>query len=306
MSSRGPSRRSSGELLVQDEPGRGAGGRGRQPREDHPLRATQARAGVGGGMGAQLRAVRRRIRSIKSTAKITRAQEMIATSRILKAQQRVQAAGPYAREITRAVEAVVSRSHVDQPPADDRASKPVARRDPAAYQRPRLLRRVQRERAARNAGSCRAAAGPGQGACDVRGRQQRASSGTVSVAMRWRRNGTVFPTTRGTITPGRSPPKVARGVWTRLRTEGGVDEIHLVYTEFVSMLTQTPQARRILPLEIEETTEPPPEGAGAGIRVRALARGGAGRAASRPTWRAGCTTRCSRPRHPSTRRGAAR
>ena len=42
--------------------------------------------------------------------------------------------------------------------------------------------------------------------------------------------------------------------------EGGVDEIHLVYTEFVSMLTQAPQARRILPLEIEETTELPPEG----------------------------------------------
>src|SRR6266487_5468246 len=62
-------------------------------------------------MGAQLRAVRRRIRSIQSTAKITRAQEMIAASRIIKAQQRVHAASPYAREIARAVEAVVSRSH---------------------------------------------------------------------------------------------------------------------------------------------------------------------------------------------------
>ncbi len=67
-------------------------------------------------MGAQLRAVRRRIRSIKSTAKITRAQELIAASRIIRAQQRVHAAGPYAREITRAVEAVVSRSHaIDHP-----------------------------------------------------------------------------------------------------------------------------------------------------------------------------------------------
>ena len=52
-------------------------------------------------MGAQLRAVRRRIRTVQSTAKITRAQELIASSRIIKAQQRVQAAGPYAREITR-------------------------------------------------------------------------------------------------------------------------------------------------------------------------------------------------------------
>ena len=60
-------------------------------------------------MGAQLRAVRRRIRSVQSTAKITRAQELIASSRIIKAQQRLHAAAPYARELTRAVEAVVSQ-----------------------------------------------------------------------------------------------------------------------------------------------------------------------------------------------------
>src|SRR5258708_30358316 len=61
-------------------------------------------------MGAQLRLVRRRIRTVKSTAKITRAQELIASSRIIRAQQRLRAAEPYAREITRAVEAVVSLS----------------------------------------------------------------------------------------------------------------------------------------------------------------------------------------------------
>ncbi len=67
-------------------------------------------------MGAQLRAVRRRIRSVQSTAKITRAQELIASSRIIKAQQRLHAAAPYARELTRAVEAVVSRSgNIDHP-----------------------------------------------------------------------------------------------------------------------------------------------------------------------------------------------
>ena len=45
-------------------------------------------------MGAQLRAVRRRIATVKSTAKITKAQELIASSRIIKAQQRVHAAEP--------------------------------------------------------------------------------------------------------------------------------------------------------------------------------------------------------------------
>jgi F-type H+-transporting ATPase subunit gamma len=41
---------------------------------------------------------------------------------------------------------------------------------------------------------------------------------------------------------------------------GGVDEIYLVHTEFISMLTQRPVAQRILPLQIEETSEPSPEG----------------------------------------------
>jgi F-type H+-transporting ATPase subunit gamma len=54
-------------------------------------------------MGAQLRAVRQRIRAIQSTAKITRAQELIASSRIIQARQRVQAAAPYAEELTRSV-----------------------------------------------------------------------------------------------------------------------------------------------------------------------------------------------------------
>src|SRR6266702_4147066 len=61
-------------------------------------------------MAAQLRAVRARIRAVKSIAKITRAQELIASSRIVKAQQRMRAAQPYSRELTQAVEAVVSRS----------------------------------------------------------------------------------------------------------------------------------------------------------------------------------------------------
>ena len=55
-------------------------------------------------MGAQLRVVRRRIRSVQSTKKITRAMELIASSRIVKAQQRVEASRPYAVQLTRAME----------------------------------------------------------------------------------------------------------------------------------------------------------------------------------------------------------
>ncbi|HUL84767.1 MAG TPA: F0F1 ATP synthase subunit gamma [Actinomycetota bacterium] len=57
-------------------------------------------------MGAQLRVVRRRIRSVQSTKKITRAMELIASSRIVKAQQRVEASRPYAVQLTRAMEDV--------------------------------------------------------------------------------------------------------------------------------------------------------------------------------------------------------
>src|ERR1700691_4155194 len=61
-------------------------------------------------MAAQLRLVRQRISTVQSIAKITRAQELIASSRIVRAQQQQRAAEPYSRELTRAVEAVISRS----------------------------------------------------------------------------------------------------------------------------------------------------------------------------------------------------
>ena len=49
--------------------------------------------------GGEERALRRRIRSVQSTQKITKAMELIAASRIVKAQQRVQAARPYSEQI---------------------------------------------------------------------------------------------------------------------------------------------------------------------------------------------------------------
>jgi F-type H+-transporting ATPase subunit gamma len=61
-------------------------------------------------MGAKLRVVRRRIRSVQSTKKITRAMELIASSRILKAQQRVEASRPYAVQLTRAMEDLAAQS----------------------------------------------------------------------------------------------------------------------------------------------------------------------------------------------------
>ena len=66
-------------------------------------------------MGAQMRVYRQRIRSVQATKKITRAMELIAASRVVKAQQRVRESSPYARALTRAVSAVATYSNVDHP-----------------------------------------------------------------------------------------------------------------------------------------------------------------------------------------------
>ena len=72
-------------------------------------------------MGAKLRIVRRRIRSVQSTKKITRAMELIASSRIVRAQQRVEASRPYAEELTRVMEDVASKSaSLDHPLLEER------------------------------------------------------------------------------------------------------------------------------------------------------------------------------------------
>ena len=66
-------------------------------------------------MALSVREYRARIKSTESMKKITRAMELIAASRIIKAQQRAQSAAPYARELTRAVSAVATYSNVDHP-----------------------------------------------------------------------------------------------------------------------------------------------------------------------------------------------
>jgi F-type H+-transporting ATPase subunit gamma len=74
-------------------------------------------------MGAQLRVVRRRIRSVQSTKKITRAMELIASSRIVKAQQRVEASRPYAVQLTAAMEDVARQTgSVSHPLLEERES----------------------------------------------------------------------------------------------------------------------------------------------------------------------------------------
>jgi F-type H+-transporting ATPase subunit gamma len=209
-------------------------------------------------MGAQLRAVRRRIRSVQSTAKITRAQELIAASRIIKAQQRVRDAAPYAREITRAVEAVVSRSGQIKHPLTTAAEHPT-RAAVLVITSDRGFAGGFNSNALREAQSLRALLD---------------EQGIETVPYVAGRKGSVWYRFRGydlagewsgfSDTPvGANATEITAALleaFERPTEDGGVDEIHIVYNEFVSMLTQQPVTRRLLPLEIVETTEAPPEG----------------------------------------------
>jgi F-type H+-transporting ATPase subunit gamma len=209
-------------------------------------------------MGAQLRAVRQRIRSIQSTAKITRAQELIAASRIIKAQQRVRDAVPYAREITRAVEAAVSKSaQIDHPII----------REPERPQRAALLILTSDRGFAGgyNANVLREAQGL-RGLFDERG-VEAVTYVTGQKGITWHRfrgreiaaEWSGFSETPRTEN-AREITEALLDAFGRDSAEGGVDEIHCVYTEFVSMLSQNAVVRRILPIEVEEATVPPPSG----------------------------------------------
>jgi len=76
-------------------------------------------------MGAQLRVVRRRIRSVQSTMKITRAMELIASSRILKAQARVEAARPYALQLSAAMQDLAAHAGSISHPLLDAREQPA-------------------------------------------------------------------------------------------------------------------------------------------------------------------------------------
>ena len=208
-------------------------------------------------MGAQLRVYRRRIASVSATKKITRAQELIATARIVKAQQRVAASTPYAREITRAVSAVASHSNA---------------KHPLIGERPRLLRA-----AIVLITADRGFAGAYNSAAIKQGEQLAAllrDEGKEVVRYVIGRKGASYYNFRGIELAGTwsgfsdnpqygDAAEVADVViadFEKGGENGGLDELHVVSTEFISMLTQNAQAARFLPLEIEESTEPPAGG----------------------------------------------
>ncbi|GAB3276193.1 F0F1 ATP synthase subunit gamma [Actinocorallia lasiicapitis] len=204
-------------------------------------------------MGAQLRMLRRKIKSVKSTAKITRAQELIATSRIAKAQERVAASKPYAEQITVALSALIShRPGVDHPllneqPEDKRSAVLIVTSDRGFC-------------GGYNANVIREAE-----ALAARLREQ----GREPIAYVVGNKGITWHKFRDRVVGGEwhgfsdrpsfvDAERIGRKLvedFLKTDAEGGVGEIHVVYTEFVSMLTQETHVKRLLPLVVEETRE---------------------------------------------------
>jgi F-type H+-transporting ATPase subunit gamma len=203
-------------------------------------------------MGAQLRVYRRRIKSVQATKKITKAMELIASSRIVKAQQRVDAALPYTRELARAISAAASHTGGGHPLTETNQ---------------RL-----RERAAMLVISAdRGLAGAYSSAVIKEGEQLASllrESGMEVVPFLVGRKAVGYYRFRGREVAGswtgfsdqptyEHAKEIAHALLEAflLRTEdGGCDEIHIVYTHFENMVVQQPTVRRILPLEIVETT----------------------------------------------------
>ncbi|HLV71584.1 ATP synthase F1 subcomplex gamma subunit [Actinomadura hallensis] len=201
-------------------------------------------------MAAQLRQLRQRIRSVKSTAKITRAQEMIATSRIVKAQQAVAASKPYADQITQALSALVSHNvGIDHPllqeqPADNRSAVLIITSDRGfcgAYNANVIREAESLIKALREEGREPVPYVVGnKGITWYRFRDR-------ELAQTWHGF-----SDRPTFDKAEEIGRRLTEDFLKTDAEGGVGEIHVVYTEFVSMLTQQVRVTRLMPLEIEE------------------------------------------------------
>lgn len=207
-------------------------------------------------MGAQLRVYTQRIKSAQTTKKITRAMELISASRIAKAQQRVAASGPYSRAVTRAVSAVATFSNVDhilttEPEKVERAAVVVFTSDrglAGAFSSSAIKASEELTSLLRS-----------QGKEVVYYLVGRKAVGYFA----FRRREAERAWTGGTDQPQFDTAKeIGDALVERFElpaSEGGVDEIHIVFNRFVSMVSQVPEVVRLLPLEVVDGVDEPGE-----------------------------------------------
>ncbi|SPF05822.1 F0F1 ATP synthase subunit gamma [Streptomyces sp. MA5143a] len=208
-------------------------------------------------MGAQLRVYKRRIRSVTATKKITKAMEMIAASRVVKAQRKVAASTPYATELTRAVTAVGTGSNTKHPLTTQ--AETVTRSAVLLLTSDRGLAGAFNSNAIKAAEQLTAR-------LESEGKQvDTYIVGRRGVAhYNFRERKIADQWTGFTDEPSYADAKkVAAPLIEAIETDtadGGVDELHIVYTEFVSMMTQQALDARLLPLSLDEVAEEKPTG----------------------------------------------
>lgn len=205
-------------------------------------------------MGAQLRVYRQKIRSAQTTKKITRAMELISASRIQKAQARMAASAPYARAVTRAVSAVATYSNVDHVLTTERENP--TRAAVVVFTSDRGLAGAFSSQSIREANELRTR-------LEDEGREV-----VIYVIGRkavsyyaFRRRAVEKQWTGNTDQPEFATAKEIADTLVEAfvlgGAEGGVDEIHIVYNRFVSLVTQTPEIVRVLPLEVVDGVDEP-------------------------------------------------
>ncbi|MEU5255309.1 F0F1 ATP synthase subunit gamma [Streptomyces longwoodensis] len=203
-------------------------------------------------MGAQLRVYKRRIRSVTATKKITKAMEMIAASRVVKAQRKVAASTPYAQELTRAVTAVGTGSNTKHPltteaenPARAAVLLLTSDRGLAGAFNSNAIKAAEQltERLEREGKQVDTYIVGRRGVAHYNFRERKISESWTGF--------TDEPTYA-------DAKKVAAPLIEAIEkdtAEGGVDELHIVFTEFVSMMTQTALDARLLPLRLDEVAQ---------------------------------------------------
>jgi len=218
-------------------------------------------------VAASLRALRRRIRSTQSTKKIFSAQELIAGARIVRAQARVEASKPYAREITRVLSALASSASLDHPLLTERQNPKRAAvlvitsdRGFAGSYNVNVLRRTEELLALlRQEGKdpvLYVVGRKGETYYSFRDREMAETFTGFSEQPRYEDAQEVGTALIDVFTAGLDDVDDG-GTESRAGADGilGVDELHIVYTEFRSLLSQVPVAKRMAPLEVEEVEE---------------------------------------------------
>ena len=204
--------------------------------------------------GGQERVLRRRIKSVESTKKITRAMELISASRIVKAQQRVAAARPYSEQITEVIrnlaKAGAGKSHPLLQERDSVAKVGfvviAADRGLAGGYNSAVIRAAENSLKAHQAqGRDYSLILVGKKAADY-------------FRFRGYRVDAVF--TGMTDQPRYEDARqVAEEVMRRFG-EGDVDLVELAYTQYLSVGTQHVRVRQFIPIDTAVITEPVAEG----------------------------------------------